>query len=278
MAITGHRPRPSLGSRLRQIGMTVGGIVFLAIGIASFFVPDPNPVGGVAIVLFGLAVLIVPLARRTGRAERAAGARVDRVEHDGVLQPALVLDGNFRKRVLLVVCSALLAVLGALIAIAGDSPADTAAEAARTQVIGLACAVLFGGVTLLGLLGLRRRQRIVLLEQGLRWELASTPAFVAWDEIEEVSVVSINGASFLGLDVAHPAALQASTMQRRLSRLNRAVSRSDVAIALVAFGVEPEQIADAVAAYVAEPALRREIGARSGVDRLAGRAAPLAEA
>jgi hypothetical protein len=83
-----------------------------------------------------------------------------------------------------------------------------------------------------------------------------------------VSVVHLSGPAFLGVDLVRPDALKTSSTQRRVARFSRPIAGADVSITLEPFPVEPELLADAVAAYMEDPGLRREIGTEQSLARL----------
>ena len=90
--------------------------------------------------------------------------------------------------------------------------------------MGIACAALFGSVLAIGLLT-RGRFRVALVRDGLRWEVGASPAFVAWDDMAGVSLVSFSGTQLLGVDLARPDALKTTSAQRRIARFSRPLAR-----------------------------------------------------
>jgi hypothetical protein len=234
--------------RGRDIRFAVGALVCIPAGVAMLvFDRGQDRFGGVAALLFGLVLAMLALSGRLAWRSGVA-PRVDRVEHDGALQPALVIPGQAIKLQLLRFAAALFAAAGVAIAV-WSSP-----------VLGGVVAVVFGGFAVLGVWSGRRPYRIVLLPEGLRWELGTRqPAYVPWDDITRVGTFNINNTWFLGLDAREDGGLR-QPGPRGLAKLNRAISRSDASIALEAFPVEPDRLADVVAGYAADAGSRREIG------------------
>ena len=94
----GWAPRPVRGDaprmRRRDIGLGVGAIVCAATGLAVLvFARGPDRVSGLPMLLFALVLAFVPVSGRLA-ARSGAEPRLDRVEHDGVPQPALVIPGR----------------------------------------------------------------------------------------------------------------------------------------------------------------------------------------
>jgi hypothetical protein len=196
-------------------------------------------------VLFGRVLLIVPVSSWL-MARNAQPPRVDRVEHDGVIQPALVIPGYTAKVWLMRVGALGFGALGVLLAVGG------------AVVIGVLCALFFGVGGLLTLFA-RGPYRIVLLPGELRWELGAKPSSVDWEDIEAVRLFSIRDSPFLGLD-ARPGTLRTPASQRWLAGVNRAISRSDGQISLEAFRIDPERLAGVVTDCAHDARRRREIG------------------
>lgn len=233
--------------RGRDIRFAVGAIVCIA-GGAAILVSDrgQNRIAGVGSLLFGVVLAILALSGRLA-ARSGLGPLLERVEHDGALQPALVIPGQAIKLRLLRFAAAIFAVAGVVIALSAP-------------VIGGLVAVVFGTFAVLGVWAGRRPYRIVLLPTGLRWELGTKhPAYVPWDDITRVGTFNINNTWFLGLDAREDGGLR-QPGPRGLAKLNRAISHSDASIALEAFPLEPERLADVVAGYAENPESRRDIG------------------
>src|SRR3982750_182891 len=80
--------------RRRDIGLAVGAVVCSAAGLAVLvFDRGPDRMGGLPMVLFGLVLSFAPLSGRLA-AHSGVAPLLDRVEHDGVVQPALVIPGQ----------------------------------------------------------------------------------------------------------------------------------------------------------------------------------------
>jgi hypothetical protein len=243
--------------RGRDVRFVVGALVCVPAGVAMLvFDRGQDRIGGVAVLLFGVVLAMLALSGRLAARSRL-GPVLDRVEHDGALQPALVIPGQAIKLRLLRCAAALFAVGGVAIAV-WSSP-----------VLGGVVAVVFGAFAVFGVWSGRRPYRIVLLPAGLRWELGTRePAYVPWDDIAGVRTFNISNTWFLGLDAREGGDLR-QPGPRGLAKLNRAIARSDASIALEAFPVEPDRLADLVSGYAADPESRREIGTERGLAALA---------
>jgi hypothetical protein len=269
-----RRVRPARARSARPIGfreraMAVIGGLFLIISVGMIAAGSgQDRIAGVVCALFSLAVLAVPLSALLPETARGA-PRLDRVEHDGVRAPAVVLDGSRGKLRLMRVAVALLAATGVLMAVAPEPFADFPGEETKVRVGGIVCAAVFGAVLVIGFFT-RGRFRLALVPDGLRWEVGASPVFVAWDDVVGVSLMHLSGAEFLGIDVDRPEALKTTSTQRRIARFSRPIAGADVSITLEPFPVEPERLVDAIAAYADDPALRHEIGTERSLARLTG--------
>jgi hypothetical protein len=256
--------------RLRDTAPAVGGAACLVLGLATLVAgPGDRRLSGVFVLLFGLALILVPLAGRL-RDPAGAGPRLDRVDGEGMLVPAVVVDGQRRKLRVMQVMIGLMAILGLLLALAPESLSDTQAEAGERRFAGILCAAAFGGGLAISLLGARGRFVLALIPDGLRWEAGAAPAFVAWDDILAVELIAIHGAPFLGLELAGDDALRTSRTQRGLARAGSALVGADVSVPLGVFPVDHDRLMDAIGAYADRPELRREIGIERGLVRVAG--------
>jgi hypothetical protein len=237
--------------RARDLRLAVGALVTAVAGVAGLvFGHGSGRLGGLLVLLFAFVLAIPPLAGRL--AARAGGAPLlDRVEHDGALQPALVIPGQAIKLRLIRYGAVAFAVLGLMMAIT--------ASAVVPLVVGVLCAAVFGTFALLGVRARHRPYRIALLPTGLRWDLGMGPGYVPWDDIARVRTFSMNNSWFLTLDARAGGDLRLPG-PRGLEALNRAIARADASIALEAFPVEPARLADVVAGYAEHPESRREIG------------------
>jgi hypothetical protein len=246
--------------RARDIRFAVAAIVCVAAGL-PILVSDrgENRIAGVGSLLFGVVLAILALSGRLA-ARSGLGPLLDRVEHDGALQPALVIPGQAIKLRLLRFAAAIFAVAGVVIALSAP-------------VIGGLVAVVFGTFAVLGVWAGRRPYRIVLLPSGLRWELGTKhPAYVPWEDIARVTTFNISNTWFLGLDAREGGDLRLPGPWG-LARLNRVISHTDASIALEAFPVEPERLADVVTGYAESPESRRDIGTERSLAAL-GEAPP----
>jgi hypothetical protein len=132
------------------------------------------------------------------------------------------------------------------------------------QVLGIVCAAFFGLGGIASMVLARGPSSIELLPTGLRWRAGAKPSFVAWDAITAAWPFSIRNTWYLGLD----GAVDVPDGQRWLAKVNRSIAHADAAISLEAFPVEPERLAEVVAACAADPERRREIGTQAGLARL----------
>src|SRR3954451_15432760 len=167
--------------RRRDIALAICGSV-MALGsiavIASNRAED-RP-GGLAVVLFSMGVLCVPISGRLAM-RRGLRPRLERVQHDGAPQPALVLPGSLVKLRLMRVGLLCLAAAGVVMAV--WPLVSSARSVGEVRFVGIACAALFGAVWLAGTLRARGPVRIELLPDALRWQLGTAACSVAWRDI-----------------------------------------------------------------------------------------------
>jgi hypothetical protein len=234
--------------RPRDLFFALSGLAALvaAVAVLAFGRPQDRA-SSVPVLCFALALLVVSLS---GRLAARAGLQpqLERLEHDGALTPALVIPGSAVKLKMMRWASLCFAAAGVGLVLADGA-----------VVIGVLTVVVFGAFAVLGGRRANRPWRIALLPGGLRWELGSAPAYVAWDDLTRVGTYSLNRTYFLGLDT-RPGAIRMPPRRRWLTRADRAISGWDAAVTLEAFPVEPAQLAEAVSACAAEPERRSEIG------------------
>jgi len=132
------------------------------------------------------------------------------------------------------------------------------------RVGGIVCTVLFGGVGLGGMLLARGPAPIELLPSGLRWQMGTAPSHVGCDDVMGVPVFAIRNAWFLGFDVRR-GGLRMPPRRRWLTHVNRRIAHTDASIALEAFPVEPERLAEVVAACAGDADRRSEIATEESV-------------
>jgi hypothetical protein len=257
--------------RRRDIALAICGTVMALSSIAVIASNRAEDrLGGLAVVLFSVGVLCVPLSGRLATRSRLV-PRLDRIEHDGALQPALVLPGSLVKlRLLRIGC---LCFAGAGVVMAIWPLESSARSAGEIRVIGIGCAALFGAIGLAGTLLARGPVRIELLPDALRWQIGASACSVAWQDITDVRVFEIRSTWFLAID-ARPGSVRMPRGQRLLARANRAVARADVSISLEAFPVEPHRLAEAIAACAHDAGRRRQIGTEPSLSWLTDPAAP----
>jgi hypothetical protein len=243
--------------RRRDIALAICGTVMALSSIAVIASsPAEDRPGGLAVVLFSAGVLCVPISGRLATRDRLL-PRLDRIEHDGALQRALVLPGSpVKLRLMRVAC---LCFAGAGVVMAIWPLESSNYSVGEVRFVGIACAALFGAIGLAGTLLARGPVRIEFLPGALRWQIGAAACSVAWQDITDVRVFEIRSTRFLAID-ARPGSVRMPRGQRLLARANRAVARADVSISLEAFPVEPDRLAEAIAACAHDAGRRRQIG------------------
>jgi hypothetical protein len=230
----------------------------LLVGAVSVAVIAGGDAGGIISLLFALTLLVVPLSERL---PDGSGPRLGRVRHDGVLQPALILAAGRARRAMLALGSALFAATaGGILILPGGSVV--------LRVVGVLGLVVFGTFAVANAWGLTRPWAIVLLRDGLRWDVGTSHGLIAWDDIDGTGLYEINGSPFLGLVVSRPGAITRTRVQRWLARADRAVSGADQSIPLGMLSVDPERLDAAVSAYAANTRARLEIGTEASLGRV----------
>jgi hypothetical protein len=268
------RPRAQADAprmRRRDIALAICGTVMAlsSIAVIASNSAEDRP-GGLAVLLFAAAILSVPISGRLAKRNRLL-PRLDRIEHDGALQPALVLPGSLVKlRLMRIGC---LCFAGAGVVMAIWPLESSARSAGEVRFIGIGCAALFGAIGLAGTLLARGPVRIELLPDALRWQIGAAACSVAWQDITDARVFEIRSTWFLAID-ARPGSVRMPRGQRLLARANQAVARAEVSISLEAFPVEPDRLAKAIAACAHDAGRRRQIGAEPSLAWLADPAAP----
>src|SRR4051794_1446710 len=256
--------------RRRDIALAIRGtaLALSSIAVIASNRAEDRP-GGLAVVLFSAGTLCVPISGRLATRNRLL-PRLDRVEYDGALQPALVVPGSLVKLRLMRVGCLCFAAAGVVMAV---WPLESSARSVgEVRVIGIGCAALFGAIGLVGTLRARGPVRIELLPDALRWQIGAAACSVAWQDITDVRVFDIRSTWFLALD-ARPGSVRIPPGQRLLARANRAVAHADASISLEAFPVEPDRLAEAIAACAHDARRRRQIGAEPSLAWLAAPAA-----
>jgi hypothetical protein len=236
----------------RDSMLAVCGCLVIAFGAVMIATGAGSRLGGVAVALFGGACTVVPLstvlARRSG-----AAPYLDRLEHEGVLVPALVIAASPVKLRMLRLGIACFFGASLILLLAPGSMAGASTDAGEAEFVGWIGTIVFGAAGLISLFTARRPQRVVLLPAGVRWQLGLRPKFAAWEDIEEVGTFEIRGAEFLGLDVRGRA--------RRSS------------IGIEAFPVDADRLARVIAGCCESPDRRRAIGTQESLEWLVPRAA-----
>ena len=252
--------------RRRDIALAICGTVMAlsSIAVIASTRAEDRP-GGLAIVLFSAGILCVPIAGRLATRTRLK-PRLDRIEHDGVLQPALVLPGSRVK--LRLMRAACLCFAGAGVVMAIWPLESSAHSVGEVRFIGIACAALFGAVGLAGTLLARGPVRIEFLPDVLRWQIGAGTCSVAWRDITDVRAFDIRSTWFLAID-ARPGSVRMPPGQRLLARANRVVAPAEASISLEAFPVEPDRLAETIAACAGNAGRRRQLGTEPSLAWLA---------
>src|SRR3954447_10798168 len=238
--------------RRRDIALAICGTVMALSSIAVIASNRAEDrLGGLAVVLFSAGILCVPISGRLATRNRLL-PRLDRIEHDGALQPALVLPGSLVKLPLMRIGCVCFAAGGVVMAVWPHALESSARSVGEVRVGGIVCAVLFGAIGLAGTLLGRGPVLIELLPDALRWQIGAAACSVAWEDITGVRVFEIRGTWFLAID-ARPGSVRMPRGQRLLARANRAVARADVSISLEAFPVEPDRLSRGSAAWGPAP-------------------------
>jgi len=242
--------------RPRDIGLAAVGVAFTLISLISLVTArGEDRIAAVAILLFSAAILLVPISGRV--AARSVRPRTGHV--DG--RPALVIPGSGAKMRLMRIACLCFGGMGLLMAIWPHALAGDRRSPVAIQVVGIVCAVFFGLGGIAGMLLARGPSSIELLPTGLRWRAGAKPSFVAWDAITAAWPFSIRNTWFLGVD----GAVDIPTGQRWLAKANRTIAHADAAISLEAFPVEPDRLAEVIAACAQDAGLRREIGTEASL-------------
>ena len=250
--------------RPRDVAMAVGGVVFALFALVVLITGSgQDRITGLAVLLASIAILLVPVSGRLA-ARAAAEPRLARVEHAGVLQPALVIPGSRMKLHVMRLACLCFAAMGVLMAIWPEALTSSTRSPDAVRVGGILCALVFGVAVVPSALLARGPVRIELLPGGLRWQVGAAPSFAEWDAITAVWPFEIRNTWFLGVD-ARPDGLHVPPRQRWLARANRRIAGADASISLEAFPVEPERLAEAVATCAQDPERRREIGTHASL-------------
>jgi hypothetical protein len=252
--------------RGRDGRLAVCGVALLLFGLIMLALLPGHRVGGVVVALFGGACVCGPLS--TALARRAGGApRLDRVEHDGVLSPALVIAPSPVKLRTLRAGIGCFFAASLVMALAPHALASETVSVGRAAFAGWLGTITFGAAGLISLAAARRPQRVTLLPAGLRWEPGARARFAAWDDIESVEPFSIRGTRYLGLEL-RPGAPDPGG-GRLLQLTDRVLARSDASLAVELLPVEPRRLAKAIAHCCASQAARDEIGTERSLEWLA---------
>src|SRR3954462_15307215 len=141
--------------RRRDIALAICGTVMAlsSIAVIASNSAEDRP-GGLAVLLFAAAILSVPISGRLAKRNRLL-PRLDRIEHDGALQPALVLPGSLVKlRLMRIGC---LCFAGAGVVMAVWPLESSGHSVGEVRLVGIGCAALFGAIGLAGTLLARGR-------------------------------------------------------------------------------------------------------------------------
>src|SRR3954449_8264562 len=149
------RPRAQADAprmRRRDIALAICGTVMAlsSIAVIASNSAEDRP-GGLAVVLFSAGILCVPISGRLATRNRLL-PRLDRIEHDGALQSALVLPGSLVKLRLMRIGCLCFAGAGAVMAMWPHALESSARSAGEARLVGIGCAALFGAIGLAGTL------------------------------------------------------------------------------------------------------------------------------
>jgi hypothetical protein len=150
--------------RPRDIALLLGGIVSALFSIVFLATAHgEDRIAAATILLFSIALLIVPISGRVA-ARSGTGSRLARIGGE----PALVIPGSKAKLQLMRLACLCFAGMGLLMAIWPHALATDRHSPGSVQIVGVACAVLFGLVGIPSMLLARGPSRIELLPGGLR--------------------------------------------------------------------------------------------------------------
>lgn len=231
--------------RLKRVLLAAASIALTTIGAVMLFVGQGRDrVWGLACLLFfgfgGLAYFLLPALTRRGR-----GVERREIEHNGVLQPAIVfVQSRAKIRVAVVGCVAF-ALAGVLLIFVGE------------KLIGWITAVVFGAFAAVGATrAFGGPMYVALLRDGILHRAAGT-AFVPWEAITEVAVMEINDAKFVGVR-ADPTAIEASTAIQLGIMAGRGIAGVEMSYSgLVA---TEEELCGAIEHFLNDPDARARVG------------------
>jgi hypothetical protein len=226
LAVLGVRWVSSRGGALplagRDLWFAVGAIFLLPFAIGFAF---SEPLTSLALFASVVVLLAMPVGSRIG----GAGGRT-RVKVSG---RSLVIDGLAGKvwagRLMITVAG-----VGGLVWFIVGTTAERWAGLAMTVCFGIA--LVAHAINGLG------RYRIVIDQDGLRWQAGTKVRATAWDELDDVHAYDIQHTWFLSLPGPD--------------------------LPLESFPVQAEPLADALRAWAADPDLRAELGTEAARRRL----------
>lgn len=210
-------------------------LAFVAAG-ALLIATGETAIGLMSVLFFGGGALVLglPLLNRTG------GEAVRRTSFDG--EPAFLFPISRLKQGVVVLAGLGMGAAGVLIALAGG------------LFIGVACAVFFGGVAVIGLVSLRGERGLFLTPRRIVARF-NGEAEIAWEDLASVEVDDYGSAPFL--------TLVGRVHHRRgawLARLNRRLLPASITLPANSFVGDPQRIVAAVAAYREDERRREWIG------------------
>jgi hypothetical protein len=171
--------------RAKRVLVGLSCAAFTLFGLLIAIYEPGDRLGGLFVVLFfgsGLLVSLLPAFART----RGPDRRVAVVAHDGLLCAALVVRVSVGNARVGGIAAAGWAAGGVILWMARSSTTPL-------RLLGLVCALLFGGVAIVvGLQQLRGRAFVALLPEGVLGRSAAGDSFVPWDAIEAVGVVRMS--------------------------------------------------------------------------------------
>ena len=210
-------------------------LAFVAAG-ALLIATGETAIGLMSVLFFGGGALVLglPLLNRAG------AEAVRRTSFDG--EPAFLFPISRLKQSVVVLAGLGMGAAGVLIALAGG------------LFIGVACAVFFGGVAVIGLVSLRGERGLFLTPRRIVARF-NGEAEIAWEDLASVEVDDYGSAPFL--------TLVGRVHHRRgawLARLNRRLLPASITLPANSFVGDPQRIVAAVAAYREDERRREWIG------------------
>jgi hypothetical protein len=265
--------RGRLGHRAKQLFLAVTFVAFSTFGIAMLaFGRGADRLWGLISVLFfgvgGVMYFLLPRFTRRGR----EGVRLGTIRFRGASRPAVVFPQSRGKRRVALVGTTAFTAAGILMAVSANALADPDESANELLVVGLLCAVVFGVMTIVGLVTeFLSAAYVALLPEGIVGGGPLGGSYLPWDAVAEVDIIEIHGNPMVAVVASDPAAIETSSLGLLLSRAGRATTGADLTFAGL---VAPlETLRDAIDHYLDHPNERAGIGTENPA-RYTGSAVP----